>query len=261
MGSIADIINKYKAKTATGASPVGESFETGGTGVVRQDLAAQSVAAQNDRVLRNAAADNVAQSTLLDEQRKQSNMQRDNQITSLKQQSQAEKQKYQLSSDKILSDLESNMDKLSTAEKLDQMEAAASHLRLSDEKYRYELADVGRRSRLDDAIGFDEAMKKSVFEDEMDLMRSDLGFKKALDMDDASFRKWLAGIDVDTALAIAASQRRQAGETAMISGVGSAAVTGAGMAMKDRAGTGTSASTTTVAPQRETETGGIGGIF
>jgi hypothetical protein len=35
-------------------------------------------------------------------------------------------------------------------ERMDQMEAASSYLRLQDDKYRYNIADIGRRKRLDD---------------------------------------------------------------------------------------------------------------
>ncbi len=236
MGSISDVIKKYKGQTATGVSEMGASIETGGTGVVRQDVTGQRIAAQNDRALRNAAAGNVAEETALDEQRKQSNMQRDNEIERLGQQSRADKQKFEMSTDKILADIENNKDRLSTAEKMDQMEAAASNLRLSDDKYRYELADVGRRKRLDDATNFKYAMQEAVFSDEAELLKSDLGFRKALDMDDASFRKWLATIDVDTALSIAASQTSQANKTAMYSAAGSAVTTAVGYAMKDKIG-------------------------
>jgi hypothetical protein len=234
MATIADVLNKYRTKTASGVTaPQEETLETGGAGVTRQNVTTQMQAAQSDRMLRNAAADNVVEGNLLEEQRKQQNLQRDEQLLQLGRQAKTDKRRFEMGADKILTDLENNMNRLSDAEKLDQMEAAATYLRLQDEKYRYELTDVGRRKRLDNAISFKQSMKEAIFKDELDMVQNDIGFKKALDMTDAEFRKWLTTIDVDTALAVANSQAASANRTAMISGVGSAITTGVGYAMKD----------------------------
>jgi hypothetical protein len=227
MATISDVISKYRSKMATGTEAPEESLEVGGTGVTRQNVAAQMQAAQNDRALRNAAAGNVVEGNLLEEQRKQTNMQRDEQILQMGRQAKTDKRRFELQSNKILDDLENNLDRLSNAEKLDQMETAATYLRLQDEKYRYDLADVGRRKRLDDAISFKQSMKEAIFADELDMVQRDINFKKALDMSDADFRKWLTSIDVDTALAVSNSATAAANKAAMISGLGSAATTAA----------------------------------
>jgi hypothetical protein len=218
-----EVINKYRGKSAESVSPAEKSLAAGGTGVVRQDTNMQAAQAQRQRTIMNAAGAESAEGKLMDEQRKQANLQRDNQITQLGQQSKAEKQQYELKSNEILNNLESQMDKLTSAERMDQMASAATYLRLQDEKYRYELADVGRRKRLDDAAVFDMEMQRAVFSDAAELLRDNLEFQKLLTLDDAEFRKRLAQINIDVALGMAKSDAGAKTEVAGISAAGNIA--------------------------------------
>lgn len=236
MANIMEVINKYKGKTAEAVAPEEKSLGAGGTGVVRQDTNMQAVMAQRQRTIMNAAGSESAEGKLMEEQRKQANLQRDSQVTQLGQQSKAEKQQYELKSDAVLNNLESQMDKLTSAEKMDQMGAAATYLRLQDEKYRYDLADIGRRKRLDDASVLDMEMQRAVFSDAADLLRNNLEFQKLLTLDDAEFRKNLANINVEVALGMAKSDVATKTEVAGISAAGSVATGIVGGIAQSKAG-------------------------
>jgi hypothetical protein len=231
-----EVINKYKGKTAEAVAPEEKSLGAGGTGVVRQDTNMQAAQAQRQRTIMNAAGAESAEGKLMEEQRKQANLQRDSQVTQLGQQSKAEKQQYELKSSAILDNLESQMDKLTSAEKMDQMGAAATYLRLQDEKYRYELADIGRRKRLDDAGAFDLEMQRAVFDDAADLLRDNLEFQKLLTLDDAEFRKRVANINIEVALGMAKSDAASKTEVAGITAAGNVATGIVGGILASKAG-------------------------
>lgn len=226
MASIMDLINKYKGKTAATAGQAGTSLEAGGEGAVRQDMNLQAAQSQQNRAIMKGAGEESATGQLMEEQRKQSNLQRDDQITQLGQQSRAEKQKYEMKATSILDNLDAQMGKLSQAERMDQMEVAGSYLRLQDEKYRYEIADVGRRKRLDNATNFDLELKKAVFDDEADLLQNNIEFSNMMNMDDREFKKSLANMDITMASQLATSQAKSASEVGMYS-AGGTMVTGA----------------------------------
>lgn len=229
MASIRDIINKYSAQSAPDVSA---ARNLGGAGAVTTNQAVEYANTQKWQAVKTEASANAVDEQLLDQQRKQAAMQRDDQIIGLQRQSTEERQKYSLSADKIMTDLENSRTKLTTAETLDKMEAAASNLRLQDDKYRYELADVGRRKRLDDAVSFDDSLKQSVFADEWAMFQNNLAFKKMLDMDENAFLKHLSDINVSAALDMANLDIQGKALSSLYSGAGSAINTAADMAYK-----------------------------
>jgi len=224
MANIMELINKYKGKTAAATGQTGTSLESGGEGVVRQDMNLQAAQAQQNRAIMRGAGEESATGQVMEEQRKQSNLQRDDQITQIGQQSRAEKQKYEMKATSILDNLEAQRGKLSQAEMMDQMEVAGSYLRLQDEKYRYDIADVGRRKRLDNANNFDLELKKAVFDDESELLQGNIDFSNMLNMEDREFKKELANMDITMASQLATSQAKSASEVGMYSAGGTVAV-------------------------------------
>lgn len=206
MASIADILNKYRARNQAVTAPPSKSLEVGGVGTVRRDIESERIARERQIAEQTGAAQLSVDSQMLDEQRKQTARERDEQVISLKRQSREERQRYQLQSTKLLDNLESSRKQLSTQDKLDQMETVASNLRLSNEKYRYELADTGRRLRLDNAVAFDTELKKSIFDDSLTQLRDDVKFQKALDLNEAEWTKFIGNIDIDSALFAANAQ-------------------------------------------------------
>ena len=226
MANIMDVISKYRGKTAETAGGTGETMGAGGTGAVRQNTQLQAAQSIQNRAIVKAAGENSAEATVMEEQRKQANLQRDNDIIKLGQAGREEKQQYQAKADNITSYLEQNMDKLGQAEKLDQMETAAVYLRLQDDKYRYQIADVGRRQRLDNAKSFDFALQKAILGDELKATETAFDFNYAMALSESDFRKYLAGIDIDVAMGMAKSATDSARETAQIEGIGTVVTAG-----------------------------------
>ena len=220
MANIMDVINKYQNATAAGAEPADESYATGGAGVVRQNTQMQLQRATQAQALIRSAGDTDYQATMLKEQGKQASIQQDSQIAQLGQQSHEEKQQFQLKSDSIMTNLENNMGKLSQTEKMDQMGTASTFVRLQDDKYRTELADVGRRQRLDNSTSFNFALQQAVFKDQYAALDNDLSLKYALAGNDADFQKYIQSIQINSALAIANQEAADAKTAAEISGAG-----------------------------------------
>ena len=223
MANIMDVINKYRGKTAQAAGQTGETVAAGGSGAVRQNMQLQAAQSIQNRAIVKEAGDSAAQSTVMEEQRKQANLQRDNEIVKIGQQGRAERQQYQAKAASTTNYLEQNLDKLGQAEKLDQMETAAGYLRLQDDKYRYQIADVGRRQRLDNAKSFDFALQQAIFKDEAKVLQESLDFSHMMALNDKDFRIYLSNIDIDVAMKMSKSATESAAETSQISGYGTIA--------------------------------------
>lgn len=211
MASIADILNKYRARNQAITAPPSKSLEMGGVGTVRRDVESERIARERQIAEQTGAAQLSVESKVMDEGRKQAAMEREEQLLNLKRQSREERQRYQIQSTKLLDNLDSARRELTSREKLDQMETAASNIRLSNEKYRYELADRGRRLRLDDGQKFDLELKKSIFDEELAGLRDNYQFMKALDLEEDKWNRYLASIDMDSVLELSKPQPSSAG--------------------------------------------------
>lgn len=233
MASIKSIISKYRSTTTPegmGSISVAPA-ETGAAGPVQRNMAAEVAAARTANLVKRGATELSEEQVLIDEQRKQAGMQRDNQILELQRQGTEEKQRYKLMTKRSLDSLENSRENLTTAEKLDNMEASASFLRLQDDKYRYQLADIGRRNRLTEATAFDMELKKAIFSEELSILKDNIAFRSMLDMKEADFQKALADIDIESAIDLAKKESRDAADTAMISAAGSSVSTAAQIGM------------------------------
>ncbi len=207
-----DFLNKYRMP-----SPDTRVKET-----VQGATTSFNTAAEKQRADMQAAAMGEAKSLAsteeqLSEQRKQQGLQSIGEAQQFRNESTAQKQKYIQASQQIGSELSRNLTTLSEREKLDRMEAASQAARLSDEKYAFNLADEGRRRRLTDTAQFDMALKESVFDDEIDILRKDLKFKSLLDADEQSFQTAMAEMDIATAIALASQKQKDTNRSSMIS--------------------------------------------
>jgi len=227
MANVMDILNKYRSKSEV-QNKLTPATKTYGGGGVTRDLRLEAQRAEMADVERQQAGALAAEEQVAELQREQQDIQQTQQITELRQIAKAEKQRFNLASNQVLDDLERNMKELSSREKLDRMEVAAAQIRLSDEQYRYNLENVARRDRLETELGFNEAMKRAVFEDEMDLLRDDLEFNRKLDADEREFQEYLSNIDIDYALQMARTGIEQTTKRAMMEGGIEAVSKGAG---------------------------------
>jgi len=221
-----DVIKKYRqsSQTAMGGND-SVSYDAAG-GVLRRDTGAEAAQAKLGKNIVSGAAAEVAGATIEADQMEISQMQRAQQVTEQRQRGISDKQKFELKASELVDSLARERKQLSTREQIDRMEVAASQLRLADDKYRFQLEDEGRRQRLTDGIAFEDAMKRAVFADEAEIFKYNISMKKALDLDDAAFSKWLAEIDVNTALQVADTKKAAAAQSAMISGVSQAGYAG-----------------------------------
>lgn len=243
--SFMKFLEKYKtpASAPETTTSVGTGALMANTGAEKQRAEMQQLKTQEARQLGTAEEQMKAQEL-------QGRAQQTAKMDSLRQESQASSQKYQQITNGIASDLKMKMTDYSEAEKRDQIEAAAMTMRLGDEKYTNALADEGRRKRLNDATKFDEALKESVFDDEVELLRNNLGFQRLMDSSDAEFARKIADMDISAALALAGEQAKTANRNAITAGVTQAVTTGAGYA----AGKDWSGSSSTITP-RDIEAG------
>ena len=207
-----DFINKYRMP-----SPSTKVKPTAQGATVSFNTAAEKQRADMQSAITGEARQLASTEEQLSEQKKQRGLQSIDEAQQFQNESTTQKQKYLQASQQLSSELSRNLTTLSEREKLDRMEAASQAARLADEKYAFTLADEGRRRRLTDARQFDIALKESVFEDEADLIRTDLKFKTMLDKDEQSFQIALSNMDLATAIALAGQKQSDANKSSVIS--------------------------------------------
>jgi len=150
----------------------------------------------------------------------------------LDEQSIGQQEAYQRQAQAALSDFQRGIRTLDVTKQGAKVEQLGFQLRLSNQSYVSQLKDAAARAKITSAIGFSEAIQRSVFADEQDLLGRDLDFRMLLKYDDAKFTRELGQMDIDTAMAIAAGQAKDAGAAAFTSGVTQVVTAGATMAAK-----------------------------
>jgi hypothetical protein len=154
------------------------------------------------------------------------------QTAQLNEQDIASQETYQRQVEAALKDYQRNIKQLDVAKQGAKVEQLGFQLRLSNQNYLMQLKNAAARDRITSAVGFQEALQRTVFADEIDLMSSDLDFRMLLKADDAQFNKMLAQIDIDTALEIAKAQAKDAAAQQTVSGINQLIQAGASYASK-----------------------------
>lgn len=93
-------------------------------------------------------------------------------------------------------------------------------LRLSNSSYTDKLQREGRKSRLDNQLSFNEALQRTIFADEEELLSNSLDFRTAMRADDRTFEKMMASMSADYAIQIANANATQANMQQQWSGIG-----------------------------------------
>ena len=91
--------------------------------------------------------------------------------------------------------------------------------RLSNDQYIHTLNQAATKANLDDEASFNLQLANVVFEDERELLESDLNFMSIMGMEHRDAMKAMANIDLETAISLAKSGAAAAGTAAMASGV------------------------------------------
>lgn len=99
------------------------------------------------------------------------------------------------------------------------MDQVTQGLRLSNDKYISDLKRQGQKNRLNSALAFREALQRTVFEEEEDLFRNSITFRKAMRADGREFEAQMSQMSIDDALAISRDNAKQANTEMMYSGI------------------------------------------
>ena len=118
----------------------------------------------------------------------------------------------------ILQDFQQGTARLDVAKDKARMEQALFGMRLSNKQYVDRLQIEGKKRRLDNTVQFKEALTETLFKEELELLKSDISFKRALQADAREFEKLLATIDLDTALRLAAGEAEATQVAQIVSG-------------------------------------------
>ena len=106
----------------------------------------------------------------------------------------------------ILQDFQQGRARLDLGKDKARMEQALFGLRLTNKKYIDQLQVEGRKRRLDNAVQFKEALTETLFKEELDLLKSDISFKRALNADEREFQRMLSSISLDMAIKLATQE-------------------------------------------------------
>lgn len=212
---------------------VGPASALGPKGLAVAETAAKGQTQQQLSQLGTAAQ---LQATQLGQAVQGEQLQQKQQEEALSAQRQEGQLRTRIQTENILRGLEQGRASLSEEQRRQGLEQVASNLRLQDRQYVDNLQREGAKSRLQDSISFNEALKKSILEDNLALTQQFYKDKSALDLDDREWQKYIASIDVDAAMQMMRDDARFATEQATIQGVGSVLTTGIGIAGKGLGG-------------------------
>jgi len=123
----------------------------------------------------------------------------------------------------VLGDLSRGRRELTLETQKDKLEQAGFLASFADRQYLHNLQLEGQRRRLSSDLEFQQALKRSIFASEMELMERDIDFREIMDARGRDFQRKLADIDIDTALRIASAEAQADEITARWSGVGTIA--------------------------------------
>ena len=184
-----------------------------------------------DQLTRGQLADVAQQASLQAQQQGQEQraveQQFQQQKAQLNEQDISTQEAYQRQVEASLKDYQRNIKQLDVAKQAAKVEQLGFQLRLTNQNYIMQLKDAAARDRITSEIGFREALQRTIYKDEIDLLSSDLDFRMLLKADEAEFQKMLAKIDIDTALAIAAASAKDAAAQSIVSGVNKLVTAGA----------------------------------
>ena len=144
----------------------------------------------------------------------------------------------------ILQDFEQGRARLDLGRDKARMEQALFGLRFTNKKYVDQLQLEGRKRRLDNSIQFKEALTEALFKEELDLLKSDISFKRKLQADEREFEKLLGSMNLDLALRLATQEAEAMQIAQIVSGAKEVAKAGLEFAEKEEA-RGTQSTTTT----------------
>jgi len=191
----------------------------------QQEQAAVAQTAQAMQPVQQAA---VTQQASQEQQSRDLEQKRQQQVTDIAQSRQANQLKAQIDTNRILQDLEQGKGKVSLDKYKAGLEQVGQNLRLNNREYIDNLQREGARARLNDKIQFEEQLNRSIFQDNKQLLEKQLGNKSILNTNDREFSIKMEQMGVQTAYDIFRNDLKSQKETATIAGAGGLVKAGIG---------------------------------
>lgn len=186
----------------------------GGQGGPQQGSMAEMVAAA---AAKQQQKEDVLQGQMavegLEQQEREQEQQFEQRLGALNEEELNMRQRAQNQAQQILQDFTQRRGELDFKENSARVQFAVASMRMSNDDYLDQLEVEGARARLDDQTAFEWELTNTIMSAEMELFKNDLSFKAAMNADDRAFKEYIAEIDINQALTLAAMQT-EADETA-----------------------------------------------
>lgn len=133
-----------------------------------------------------------------------------------------------LKTNAILSDLERNKGKVSSAQDQARLEQVGFNLRMQNTQYVDNLQREGAKARLDDNIAFSQQLQASVFGDQQAALEKKYGNQSFLNTSDRDFNKVLGNMDLNFAYDLFKNDMSTAKNKKLYGGLGALTTAGIG---------------------------------
>lgn len=189
------------------------------------NLGEQSAVAQTNSTLQNQVAPTAAlQNAQQQQQSSAITQQAGQQMSDIAQSRRFDDAQSKLKTDQLLSDLERNKGQIDVNRDKASLEQAAFQLRLQNQNYVQDLQREGARARLDNDVGFKQAIAdQSLNINNQELLQKQLGNKSILSASDREFKQAMAQMGVDTAYDMFTNEAKAQKERAIYSSIASLA--------------------------------------
>lgn len=194
-------LNVFGAQTGKQAPPSGPKAS---------NVAERTAAAAGQAGLGQVAQQASVQQQEFAQQQRATDQQEQSALAELDEQALAVQNGYLNRAQALMNEYSQGVRSLDVRKEGARLEQLGQTLRLSDAKYVHRLQTEGRKSRLQNDAKFREALQRSVFEDELSVLESDLSFRSILRADARTFEKEMARLDLNAAIALAHSSAKQA---------------------------------------------------
>lgn len=241
----------------------GKAVGGGDTGA--SNLGEQQAVAQTNNTMQNTVAPQAAtQQVAADVQATGAAQQQQQAVAGVAQARKFDDMNTKMRINSTLQDLEQSKGKLSAQDETAKVNMAAQNLRLQNSAYIQQLTQEGQMSRLNNDLDFKTELAKASMGDNEELMRTELGNKSIIDVNENDFRKAMGEMTADRAYDIFKNAEQNEKDRAIytgISAVGSAAVGAAGSASKPSSSAAPASNNTGIsAPSQNTTVYGGGSM-
>jgi hypothetical protein len=142
------------------------------------------------------------------------------QAQQIAQQAEQKRQTASLQTHQLMQENLQGLKRLQSDKDVAAYEQVATMSRLSNQRYIHSLTSAAAKAGIDRESNFKQNYYEQVFQDDMQIFKDDIEFKKMMDMDSRSFIRETADMDLDTALKMANMATQQANAQSFYQGIG-----------------------------------------